>query len=46
MLDKAARDAYGLTEDIMMENAVAALERQGSEHFFSPDNKYLSLIHI
>ena len=42
MLDKAARDAYGLTEDIMMENAAAALERQGSEHFFSPDNKYIN----
>ena len=41
-LDKAARDAYGLTEDIMMENAAAALERQGSEHFFSPDNKYIN----
>ncbi len=42
MLDKAARDAYGLTEDIMMENAAAVLERQGSEHFFSPDNKYIN----
>ncbi len=42
MLDKAARDAYGLTEDIMMENAAAALERQGSEHFFSPNNKYIN----
>ncbi len=42
MLDKAARDAYGLTEDIMMENAAAALERQGSEHFFSPDSKYIN----
>ncbi len=42
MLDQAARDAYGLTEDIMMENAAAALERQGSEHFFSPDNKYIN----
>ena len=42
MLDKAARDAYGLTEDIMMENAAAALERQGSEHFFSPDKKYIN----
>ncbi|MBR5097499.1 MAG: NAD(P)H-hydrate epimerase, partial [Treponema sp.] len=42
MLDKAARDAYGLTEDLMMENASAALERQGSEHFFSPDNKYIN----
>lgn len=42
MLDKVARDAYGLTEDIMMENAAAALERQGSEHFFSPDNKYIN----
>ena len=42
MLDKAARDAYGLTEDIMMENAAAALERQGSDHFFSPDNKYIN----
>lgn len=41
-LDKAARDAYGLTEDIMMENAAAALERQGSEHFFTPDNKYIN----
>ena len=41
-LDKAARDAYGLTEDIMMENAAAALERQGSEYFFSPDNKYIN----
>lgn len=41
-LDKVARDAYGLTEDIMMENAAAALERQGSEHFFSPDNKYIN----
>ena len=42
MLDQAARDAYGLTEDIMMENASAALERQGSDHFFSPDNKYIN----
>lgn len=42
MLDQAARDAYGLTEDIMMENAAAVLERQGSEHFFSPDNKYIN----
>lgn len=42
MLDKAARDAYGLTEDIMMENAAAALERAGSDHFFSPDNKYIN----
>ena len=42
MLDQAARDAYGLTEDIMMENAAAALERQGSDHFFSPDNKYIN----
>lgn len=42
MLDKAARDAYGLTEDIMMENASAALEREGSSHFFSPDNKYIN----
>lgn len=42
ILDQAARDAYGLTEDIMMENASAALERQGSDHFFSPDNKYIN----
>ncbi len=42
ILDQAARDAYGLTEDIMMENAAAALERAGSEHFFSPDNKYIN----
>ena len=42
MLDQAARDAYGLTEDIMMENAAAALERAGSDHFFSPDNKYIN----
>lgn len=42
MLDQAARDAYGLTEDIMMENAAAALERTGSDHFFSPDNKYIN----
>ncbi len=42
MLDQAARDAYGLTEDIMMENASAALERAGSDHFFSPDNKYIN----
>lgn len=42
MLDKAARDAYGLTEDIMMENAAAALEREGADHFFSPDNKYIN----
>ncbi len=42
ILDQAARDAYGLTEDIMMENAAAALERQGSDHFFSPDNKYIN----
>ena len=42
MMDKAARDAYGLTEDIMMENASAALERAGSDHFFSPDNKYIN----
>lgn len=41
-LDQAARDAYGLTEDIMMENAAAALERAGSDHFFSPDNKYIN----
>ncbi len=42
MLDQAARDAYGLTEDIMMENAAAALEREGAGHFFSPDNKYIN----
>lgn len=42
ILDQAARDAYGLTEDIMMENAAAALERAGSEYFFSPDNKYIN----
>ncbi len=42
MLDQAARDAFGLTEDIMMENASAALERAGSDHFFSPDNKYIN----
>ena len=42
MLDQAARDAYGLTEDLMMENASAALERFGQEHFFSPDNKYIN----
>lgn len=42
ILDQAARDTFGLTEDIMMENAAAALERQGSEHFFSPDNKYIN----
>ena len=42
MLDQAARDAYGLTEDIMMENAAAALERAGSDHFFSLDNKYIN----
>ena len=42
MLDKAARDAYGLTEDIMMENAAATLEREGADHFFSPDNKYIN----
>lgn len=42
MLDQAARDAYGLTEDIMMENAAAALEREGADHFFSPDNKYIN----
>ncbi|MBP5447235.1 MAG: NAD(P)H-hydrate epimerase, partial [Treponema sp.] len=42
ILDQAARDAYGLTEDIMMENAAAALERAGSDHFFSPDNKYIN----
>ncbi len=41
-LDKAARDNYGLTEDLMMENASAALERFGQEHFFSPDNKYIN----
>lgn len=42
ILDQAARDAFGLTEDIMMENASAALERAGSDHFFSPDNKYIN----
>ncbi len=42
VLDKAARDNYGLTEDLMMENASAALERFGQEHFFSPDNKYIN----
>lgn len=42
ILDQAARDAYGLTEDIMMENASAALERAGSDHFFSTDNKYIN----
>lgn len=41
-LDKTARDNYGLTEDLMMENASAALERFGQEHFFSPDNKYIN----
>lgn len=41
-LDKAARDNYGLTEDLMMENASAALEHFGQEHFFSPDNKYIN----
>lgn len=28
ILDKAARDAFGLTEDIMMENAAMALEKE------------------
>ena len=42
LLDKAARDNYGLTEDIMMENAAAALEAQGRAHFFSPDGKYIN----
>ena len=41
-LDNAARDNYGLTEDLMMENASAALECFGQEHFFSPDNKYIN----
>ena len=41
-LDKAVRNAYGLTEDIMMENAAAALEREGAGHFFSSDNKYIN----
>ena len=42
LLDKAARDNYGLTEDIMMENAAAALQEQGRAHFFSPDGKYIN----
>ncbi|MCR5046557.1 MAG: NAD(P)H-hydrate epimerase [Treponema sp.] len=42
LLDKAARENYGLTEDIMMENAAAALESYGKECFFAPDKKYIT----
>ncbi|MCR5045748.1 MAG: NAD(P)H-hydrate dehydratase [Treponema sp.] len=42
LLDKAARENYGLSEDIMMENAAAALESYGKDYFFSPDKKYIN----
>ena len=41
-LDKAARENFGITEDIMMENAACALEEAGRPYFFSPDNKYIN----
>ena len=41
-LDKAARENFGLTEEIMMENAAAALESAGSPYFFSADKKYIN----
>ncbi len=46
ILDKAACDIYGLTEDIMMENAAAALEKAGREHFFYEDKKYISRANV
>lgn len=42
VLDKKARETYQLTEDIMMENAAAALEKAVMAHAFHPSGRYIS----
>ncbi|MCR5217943.1 NAD(P)H-hydrate dehydratase [Treponema sp.] len=41
-LDKAARETFGLTEDIMMENAAAALEEEVKSYINNCTGPYLS----
>ncbi len=45
ILDKACCQKYFLTEDIMMENAAAALEEAVMAHIFSASNVYLNRAH-
>ena len=42
ILDKAARSTFGLTEDIMMENAAAAMEKEISDYLKKCTGPFLS----
>jgi hydroxyethylthiazole kinase-like uncharacterized protein yjeF len=45
ILDQACREKYFLSEDLMMENAAAALESAVMAHIFNPSNFYLNRAH-
>lgn len=45
ILDKACRENYFLSEELMMENAAAALEKAVMEHIYNPAGFYLNRSH-
>lgn len=45
-MDKRAREDFNLTEDLMMENAAAALESAVLPYVFDPSNRYVDRPHV
>lgn len=44
--DRLCREKYALTEELMMENAAAALQEKVMEHVFNPSGFYLNRAHV